>query len=269
MLAAVSVRDDTWSSARRDRSVLPWSMSAAEAVIESVLCLMRDTRSVSVSSMVPSAPSSRPKSPSRSELNSWLRSPDATVSAIRMAWLSGATMLARRLSVATRASTNTTTLQPITQLRALCNCASAAWAGGVAPCSACSAPPMPDSAITISSSTTSARPPNASNRRVPIFKLFHMASMSPGLLYVVVGGAAAQRCAPKGKNLHKLARAAGKRLMLATNTPPGDPSAYVQPTIRSCRRTPEHPPGHPGNAGDSGASETIPAWTPPISSKPF
>ena len=58
---------------------------------------MRPTNSVSVSSMVLSAVRRRPNSPSAFEENSLLKSPAATVSAIRMASCKGATMRRRRL----------------------------------------------------------------------------------------------------------------------------------------------------------------------------
>ncbi len=70
MLAAVWASAETWASVRRDRSVLPASISPADRPMESVDCLMRPTSSVSVSSMVPSAPSRRPKSPCSSVENS-------------------------------------------------------------------------------------------------------------------------------------------------------------------------------------------------------
>ncbi|MCY1208744.1 hypothetical protein D3C87_543480 [compost metagenome] len=54
---------------------------------------MRVTRSVSVSSISPMPRSSRPKSPPRSVSNSWLRSPEATVSAISSASATGSAML--------------------------------------------------------------------------------------------------------------------------------------------------------------------------------
>ncbi|MCY1286562.1 hypothetical protein D9M70_355380 [compost metagenome] len=82
MLAAVCCSEAACSSVRCDRSVLPAAIWCEAAPMESVAALMRVTRSVSMSSISPSPPSSRPNSPPRSVSKSWLRSPAATVSAM-------------------------------------------------------------------------------------------------------------------------------------------------------------------------------------------
>ncbi len=183
MLAAVWASAETWASVRRDRSELPASISPADRPMESVDCLMRPTSSVSVSSMVPSAPSRRPKSPCSSVENSWLKSPAATVSAIRMAWPSGCTIPRRRLNQATRASTQTAAPSPSTHQRV---CTSACSATVVAPpaASVCSACPSENTVTAIIVKTSRLIPPNAITSRQPIGSLPKPSTPTCHLLYI-------------------------------------------------------------------------------------
>ena len=121
MLAAVSAKEATWSWVRRARSLLPESISPVASEMESEDCLMPVTSSVNVSSMDPSAVSKRPKSPCRSDENSWLKSPAATVSAINRACLSGDTMALRSTPNATTATTHAARPSTTSHTRMFCS----------------------------------------------------------------------------------------------------------------------------------------------------
>ncbi|MNL23466.1 hypothetical protein D3C87_1448560 [compost metagenome] len=175
MLDAVSSSVAACSSVRWDRSVLPAAIWCDADEIESLDALMRVTRSVSMSSISPSPPSRRPKSPPRSVSNSLLRSPAATVSAMNSASLSGISMARVRRNQHTTLASSTAPPRPQIQVRVLSPVRGTAWAvaAGLSGTAAarCSSSPIRSSASVIMTATNSTTTPNAAPSRVRILKL--------------------------------------------------------------------------------------------------